>query len=86
MSSLLVKASEAAATAETRKAFIDACMPVSQNLKVGCMLLLDISVAQARHGQVDHDFVLEVAKKVSDGRKKVLSGVGQGIIKVCGPA
>ncbi|KII88399.1 hypothetical protein PLICRDRAFT_54238 [Plicaturopsis crispa FD-325 SS-3] len=32
---------------------------------------------------IDHDFVLNVAKKVTDSRKKVLEGVGKGIAKVC---
>ncbi|EPQ58725.1 hypothetical protein GLOTRDRAFT_13884, partial [Gloeophyllum trabeum ATCC 11539] len=33
-------------------------------------------------GQIDHDFVLDVAKRVTDSRKKVLEGVAKGILKV----
>ncbi|KDQ60955.1 hypothetical protein JAAARDRAFT_31952 [Jaapia argillacea MUCL 33604] len=33
--------------------------------------------------QIDSDFVLNVAKRVTDARKKVLEGVGKGILRVC---
>ncbi|KAJ6596969.1 actin cytoskeleton organization protein [Mycena vulgaris] len=32
---------------------------------------------------IDHDFVLGVAKKLTDARKKVTEGVGKGIARVC---
>ncbi|KZP19497.1 hypothetical protein FIBSPDRAFT_920120 [Athelia psychrophila] len=32
---------------------------------------------------IDHDFVLEVAKKVTDARKKVHEGIGKGLAKIC---
>jgi hypothetical protein len=35
------------------------------------------------HTQIEHDFVLNIAKKVTDARKKALEGAGQGIAKVC---
>lgn len=33
--------------------------------------------------QLDHDFMLDVAKKVTDSRKKVIEGVAKGMIKLC---
>lgn len=32
---------------------------------------------------IDHDFVLNIAKKVTDSRKLILDGVGKGISRVC---
>lgn len=32
---------------------------------------------------LDHDFMLDVAKKVTDSRKKVIEGVAKGMIKLC---
>ncbi|KAH9946109.1 N-acetyltransferase B complex non catalytic subunit-domain-containing protein [Epithele typhae] len=32
---------------------------------------------------LDHDFVLNVAKKITDSRKQILDGVGKGIVKLC---
>ncbi|TFK42516.1 actin cytoskeleton organization protein [Crucibulum laeve] len=33
--------------------------------------------------ELDHDFVLNIAKRVSDSRKKVLEGIGKGMGKIC---
>ncbi|KAF4576791.1 hypothetical protein EYR36_004771 [Pleurotus pulmonarius] len=33
--------------------------------------------------EVTHDFILNIAKKVGDARKKVLEGVGKGMTRVC---
>jgi len=33
--------------------------------------------------KVEHDFILDVAKKVGDSRSKVLKGFGTGLEKVC---
>jgi N-terminal acetyltransferase B complex non-catalytic subunit len=30
-----------------------------------------------------HDFVLNIAKNVGESRKKVLEGVGKGMVKIC---
>ncbi|TFY72671.1 hypothetical protein EVG20_g343 [Dentipellis fragilis] len=32
--------------------------------------------------EIDHDYILDVAKKTTDGRKKVLEGVGKGIKRI----
>lgn len=32
---------------------------------------------------IEHDFVLNVATKVTDARKKMLEGLGKGMAKVC---
>ena len=32
---------------------------------------------------LDHDFVANIAKKVTESRKQVLDGVGKGVVKVC---
>ncbi|KAJ6502477.1 actin cytoskeleton organization protein [Mycena sanguinolenta] len=40
-----------------------------------CALTIDLNI--------DHDFVLGVAKKMTDSRKKVTEGVGKGIARVC---
>lgn len=32
--------------------------------------------------QIDHDFVLSVAKKAMDARKKVLEGFGKGLARI----
>ncbi|KAJ7109453.1 actin cytoskeleton organization protein [Mycena epipterygia] len=64
VSSGLIKRSEQDATAEQRKAFVDACSIITA---------LDI----------DHDFVLGVAKKMTDSRKKVTEGVGKGMVRLC---
>jgi N-terminal acetyltransferase B complex non-catalytic subunit len=37
----------------------------------------------AHHYQIDHDFVLGVAKKLTDSRKKVTEGVGKGMARLC---
>jgi N-terminal acetyltransferase B complex non-catalytic subunit len=33
--------------------------------------------------QIDHDFVLNIAKKETDARKKILEGFGKGIARIC---
>jgi len=33
--------------------------------------------------EIDHDYVLDVAKKVTDARKKVREGLGKGLEKIC---
>ena len=35
-----------------------------------------------RESQITHDFVLNVAKGVTDSRKKVLEGIGKGMAKL----
>jgi len=42
----------------------------------GCKPLQAIS-------EFDHDFILDVGKKVTDARKKVIEGIGKGIKRVC---
>lgn len=32
---------------------------------------------------LDHDFVANISKKVTESRKQVLDGVGKGVVKVC---
>ncbi|KAG5727952.1 N-alpha-acetyltransferase 25, NatB auxiliary subunit [Termitomyces sp. T112] len=64
ISTELVTQSEVVATAESRKAFVDACATVTAR-------------------GIDIDFTLNVAKKVTDARKKVIGGVGKGIGRVC---
>ncbi|CAK5277392.1 unnamed protein product [Mycena citricolor] len=39
--------------------------------------------ASLQADQIDHDFILNVAKKATDSRKKVLDGIGKGIAKIC---
>ncbi|TFK54787.1 hypothetical protein OE88DRAFT_1653277 [Heliocybe sulcata] len=34
-------------------------------------------------GQIDHDFVLNIAKRVTDSRKKVQEGMAKSIVKIC---
>ncbi|KAJ7685258.1 actin cytoskeleton organization protein [Mycena polygramma] len=63
VSSFLIQRSEQDATAEQRKAFVDACSPITAL-------------------NIDHDFVLGVAKKMTDSRKKVLEGVGKGMARI----
>jgi N-terminal acetyltransferase B complex non-catalytic subunit len=63
MSAELVRFGEAQGTSEGRKAFIQACTPVTVD-------------------QISHEFVLNVAKSVTDSRKKVLEGVGKGMTKL----
>ncbi|KAH7889369.1 N-acetyltransferase B complex non catalytic subunit-domain-containing protein [Phlebopus sp. FC_14] len=63
MSTALVKAGEAEGTSACRKAFVQACAPVTV-------------------GQIKPDFVLNVAKNVTESRKKVLEGVGKGMAKL----
>lgn len=46
------------------------------------MLFFDLQLKML-FGQIDHDFVLDVAKKVSDSRKKVHEGVGKGAANLC---
>jgi len=33
--------------------------------------------------EIDHDFVLGVAKRVTDARKRVQEGMGKGVAKLC---
>ncbi|KAF9227685.1 hypothetical protein BS17DRAFT_774157 [Gyrodon lividus] len=63
MSAELIKFGEVEGTPERRKAFVQACTPVTVD-------------------QISHDFVLNVAKSVTDSRKKVLEGVGKGMVKL----
>lgn len=60
----LLKRSEAEATAESRKAFVEECSII-------------ISTG------IDHDFVLNVAKKMTDARRKTLEGFAKGITRIC---
>ncbi len=82
----MISRAEEQATAERRKAFTDACKPIIHEAEVRCCAWLErVSVAdlhQTQTHQLDHDFVLNVAKKVTDARKQVLEGVGKGMTKV----
>jgi N-terminal acetyltransferase B complex non-catalytic subunit len=35
------------------------------------------------YADIDHDFVLSIAKKITDARKKVHEGIAQGVTKLC---
>jgi N-terminal acetyltransferase B complex non-catalytic subunit len=36
-----------------------------------------------RQFKINHDFVLNVAKRVTEARKKVQEGLGKGVAKLC---
>lgn len=41
--------------------------------------IVDLSIVE----KIDHDFVLNVAKKTTDARKKWLEGLAKGIPRIC---
>ncbi|KAF8892524.1 actin cytoskeleton organization protein [Infundibulicybe gibba] len=45
-------------------------------------MFIDASVPTATK-EIDGDFLLDIAKRVTDSRKKVLEGVGKGLSKIC---
>lgn len=81
MSIELIAWGDREATQDQRKTFTDAASvylkdtPVATNPIFTEVWLISL--------QIDSDSVLNIAKKVTDARKKVLDGVGQGIVKVC---
>ncbi|KAI0054150.1 hypothetical protein FA95DRAFT_1579189 [Auriscalpium vulgare] len=79
----LIKIGESEGTSEKRRAFVSQCEP----------FLSDLGVSDSRHIpreatltgalQITHGDVLDVAKKVTDARKKAAEGFGKGIGRVC---
>ncbi|KAI0807388.1 N-acetyltransferase B complex non catalytic subunit-domain-containing protein [Fomes fomentarius] len=64
VSNALIKRAESEATAESRKAIVDACKPI------------------IHESGLDHDFVLNVAKKITEARKQIFDGLGKGMAKL----
>ncbi len=81
MSGALLNRAESEATQESRKAVIEACKPIIHESGVRIIIsprwpLTDPSP------QLDHDFVLNVAKKITDARKQIYDGIGKGMAKL----
>ncbi|KAI0748133.1 N-acetyltransferase B complex non catalytic subunit-domain-containing protein [Daedaleopsis nitida] len=64
VSTALISRSEAEASADARKAIVDACKPI------------------IHESGLDHDFVLNVAKRITDARKQIYEGLGKGMTKL----
>lgn len=75
-----MKNSEQEGTADRRKVFVDACSPITSEVREA-----DVHSLCRPHcfSQIDHDFILDVAKRVTDARKKVTEGVGKGLAGRC---
>ncbi|KAK7054789.1 mitochondrial distribution and morphology [Paramarasmius palmivorus] len=65
---------------ESRKTLMDACSIGFDDVGVQSRFVLNLSDVLF---QIDHDFALNVAKKITDSRKKVSEGVGKGLAKLC---
>lgn len=84
MSTTLIKIGEVEGSSERRRAFVQACTAVTIE-QVHPSLRRDvfwILTTVSTGFQITHDFVLNVAKSVTDSRKKVLEGVGKGMAKL----
>ncbi|KAG8217714.1 N-acetyltransferase B complex non catalytic subunit-domain-containing protein [Butyriboletus roseoflavus] len=84
MSAALVKIGEVEGSSEHRRAFVQACTAATIDqvhpsfLRELFWILTTISTGL----QITHDFVLNIAKSVTESRKKVLEGVGKGMAKL----
>lgn len=82
MSAALIKIGETGGSLEHRRAFMQACTAVTIE-QVHTSILFRVTFWFLTTGlQITHDFVLNVAKSVTDSRKKVLEGVGKGMAKL----
>lgn len=43
-----------------------------------------VEACSSLQSYIEHDFILDVAKKVTDARKKIMKGVGEGVGKLAG--
>lgn len=83
MSAALVSYSEKEGTAERRKEVVEACTPVTFKTGVRSFRYRACTIPMTAHTQIDHDFVLQVAKRVTDARKQITEHVGKGMVRVC---
>ncbi len=74
--------SENEGTIEQRKVIVDSCTQVTVS-EVGQSVHFFQRRLLTGGFKLDHDFVLNVAKKLSDARKKALEGYGKGMSRVC---
>lgn len=84
MSASLIKFGDAAGGVEQRRTFVQACTAVTikQVRPSFSEVHSDLLTMTFHELQITHDFVLNVAKSVTDSRKKVLEGVGKGMAKL----
>lgn len=84
MSTALIKFGEAEGSSERRRAFVQACTAVTiEQVRPSFLRDLFWILTMISTGlQLTHDFVLNVAKSVTDSRKKVLEGIGKGMAKL----
>lgn len=83
MSSELLKIGNSEGTIDSRKAFVDGCKLVTALTEVSSPFLPIWPLFKSHYPQIDHDFVLNVAKRVTDARKRVQEGMGRGVSKLC---
>ena len=81
ISTQLSQLAEQAATQEARKSFVEASKSIQTTSDVSSLLLSqDIGIHIVE--KFDHDYVLGIAKRVTDARKEIYDGIGKGIAKV----
>ena len=81
VSTALVTRSATESTQESRKTLIDSSVLNTSQLVRHRVHQVGFRVSDIT--QVDHDFILNIAKKVGDARKKVSEGVGKGLARLC---
>lgn len=84
MSEELSKLGAQEGTSENRKRFVEACKLLEELPEVRALSFLTSgALVEGIFRQLEHDFVMDVAKKVTDSRKRILDGLGKGTAKLC---
>jgi N-terminal acetyltransferase B complex non-catalytic subunit len=83
MAHQLIKIGENDGTVEGRRAFVDETKLVRCVPEVCPNLSTPSTKRSSILSQIHHDFCLDVAKKVTDARRKVREGFGRGIERIC---
>lgn len=62
---------------------MEACAPVTFKTMVRSFRCRVCTTPLTAHTQIDHDFVLQVAKRVTGARQQITEHVGKGMVRVC---
>jgi N-terminal acetyltransferase B complex non-catalytic subunit len=80
--SQLIKISELEGTTDKRKQFVEYCKALQTHSEVSFICAFE-TMPCSLATKITHEYVLDMAKKLTDSQKKVMEGVGKGIERIC---
>jgi N-terminal acetyltransferase B complex non-catalytic subunit len=81
--SQLIKISELEGTTDKRKQFVEYCKALQTHSEVSFFIYAFKTMPCSLATKITHEYVLDMAKKLTDSQKKVMEGVGRGIERIC---